>query len=119
MGVGGSLTVRSLSRWALFGSHPYTTGHTVHYPVLSAKQVSSTLGRGMAVERLLEVYSIERYGLLSLLKVKVSGLSAYLALSTRCTPSIEFPAPPQTGSEMVLKWSSRVSEGQKDMFILC
>ena len=99
--------------------HPAATGHTVHYPVLSAKQVSSTLGRGMAVKRLLEVYSIERYGLLSLLKVTVSGLSAYLALSTRCTPSIEFPAPPQTGSEMVLKWSSRVSEGQKDMFTLC
>ena len=36
----------------------------------------------MAVERLLGVYSIERYGLQSLLKVKVSGLSAYLALST-------------------------------------
>ena len=68
----------------------------------------------MAVERLLEVYSIERYGLLSLLKVKVSGLSAYLALSTRCTPSIKFPAASpngvRNGFKVVFKGQRR-SEG--------
>ena len=45
--------------------------HTVHYPVLSAGQVSLTLGRGTAVDRLLKVPSTARYGLLALLKVKV------------------------------------------------
>ena len=35
--------------------------HTVHYPVLSAGQVSSTSGRGTAVDRLLKVLSTARY----------------------------------------------------------
>ena len=64
----------------------------------------------MAVERLLEVYSIERYGLLSLLKVKVWGLSAYLALSTGCTPPIESQVLHRTGSKHGVVWTSRVRE---------
>ena len=50
-------------------SAPRPRRHTVHYPVLSAGQVSFTFGRGTAVDRLLEVYSTARYGHLALLKV--------------------------------------------------
>ena len=35
--------------------------HTVHYPVLSAGQVFGTLGRGIALDRLLEVSVQLRY----------------------------------------------------------
>ena len=35
--------------------------HIVHYPVLSARQVFGTLGRGTAPDRLLKVLSTARY----------------------------------------------------------
>ena len=50
--LSGPLVATSLSR---------TMAHTVHYPVLSAGQVSLTLGRGTAVDRLLKVLSTARY----------------------------------------------------------
>ena len=49
---------------AFWPSSPPAMLHTVHYPVLSAGQVSLTFGRGTAVGRLLKVYSTARYGLL-------------------------------------------------------
>ena len=51
--------------------------HTVHYPVLSARLVSLTLGSGTVLDRLLEVLSTARYGLSEATGGKVQTRAQY------------------------------------------
>ena len=61
----------------------YAMAHTVHYPVLSAGQVSSTSGRGTAVDRLLKVLSTARYRAPQATEGKGAGGHQVLQVSVR------------------------------------